>query len=91
MKQKFSLIVILALVLAGCAKLVPPGSIVTPIGPTRTPIVAPAFHVPTTVPTIEPTVLNSEPPAPLVSPLVSPLESPLASPPLNSPIATPAP
>ena len=77
MKQKVILIVILML-LAGCAKLIESGSSVTPI-------TSPTLNAPTIAPTIEPT-------APVIdSPLPTPFQSPLALPEFTSPVATPQP
>ena len=76
MKQKVISIVILMLMLAGCAKLIESGSSVTPI-------TSPTLNAPTIAPTIEPT-------APVIdSPLPTPFQSPLALPEFTSPAATP--
>lgn len=81
MKQKMILMVVLLILLAGCAKLIEPGSPPGPIGAAVTPI---GLGQPTPLPS------PTAPPAPSIeSPLPTPFQSPLAVPEFVSPVATP--
>ncbi len=90
MTKKIIWIMLCSILIAGCAKLVDPGSTPIPIGSAANPIGAPTLASPT----IETPSMSLDSPLPMPdfeSPLATPFESPLLTPDMTSPIATPKP
>lgn len=86
MTKKIIWIIVCALLIAGCAKLVEPGSTVSPIA-------EPSIAAPTPLPTIAATLMSMDSPLPtpdFESPLPTPFDSPLVMPD-QSPLSTPNP